>query len=359
MLKPNMTAYIKQYLDISEEEMQKNADLLLDTLFYRQQATAQHNPDHFATYQMRTPLLETLSTRPPREFSYPDGKSYAICLTHDIDDIYPTWIHSITSVAYSLGRLDLQNMAEYLFWKYRGKDSSPFLNLQDIMELEAKYGAKSSFYFLTCGSDHKRFRYDIADIEDRIRDIADSGWEVGLHGGYYTYNNIRKMLQEKKRLEEVLGKRVIGYRNHYLRFQVPLTWELLAEAGFKYDTTFGFNAQVGFRNGLCHPFKPYHLEKDQEIELWELPLHIMDCTLMELAPSSTEAWEIALELLQITAKYRGVLTLLWHNNSFHYPLRRGYDILYEKILEYGEQTNAWMTSGEEIWRWWESGSCFN
>lgn len=61
-----------------------------------------------------------------------------------------------------------------------------------------------------------------------------------------------KILKKKKRrLEEVLGKKVVGYRNHYLRFRVPDTWELLSKAGFKYDTTFGYSDCAGFRNGCA------------------------------------------------------------------------------------------------------------
>lgn len=280
-------------------------------------------------------------------------------MTHDVDDIYPTWIHNLLAAAHSLGRFDFQAINKYLCWRLRGKNSSPFLNFQEIMELEAKYGAKSSFYFLTCGRDHKRFRYNIEDIKKMIRNIADSGWEVGLHGGYYTYNNLQKIQQEKNKFEEVLGMQVVGYRNHYLRFQVPDSWELLAETGFKYDTTFGFNDQVGFRNGLYHPFRPFNPAREEEINILEIPLNIMDCALMELAASEEEAWEITSELINTAAEHHGVLTLLWHNNSFGYPPRRSYHKIFEKILEYGAQKNAWMTSGEEIWRWWKSESCFN
>lgn len=368
-----MMAYVRRYLDISEEDMFGNSELLLDTLFYRKQVAVQLSPGRkndriFMSYarifdvdsrQVRTPLYKALSCKPSRTFQYPGGKTFAICLTHDVDEIYPTWLHNLLAAAYGLRRHDFQEMRKYLSWRCRGKNSSPFLNFHDIMELEAKYGAKSTFYILTSGSDHIRFRYNVEDIGGMIRDIADSGWEIGLHGGYYTFNSLQKIQDEKNKLEEMLGKQIFGYRNHYLRFLVPETWELLAQAGFKYDTTFGFNDEVGFRNGLCHPFRPFNPARGQDVDILELPLNIMDCALMELAASEKDAWEITIELIDTAAEHHGVLTLLWHNNSFDYPPRRGCQHLYEKILEYGVQKNAWMTSGEEIWRWWKSGSCFN
>jgi len=44
--------------------------------------------------------------------------------------------------------------------------------------------------------------------------------------------------------KKVLGKKAIGYRNHFLKFKVPDTWTLLEKAGFKYDTTFGYAMQI-------------------------------------------------------------------------------------------------------------------
>jgi hypothetical protein len=57
----------------------------------------------------------------------------------------------------------------------------------------------------------------------------------------------------------VLKKEVFGYRNYYLRFKTPETWELLAEVGFSYDSTFGYHGYAGFRNGMYYPFSPYNL----------------------------------------------------------------------------------------------------
>ena len=112
-----------------------------------------------------------------------------------------------------------------------------------------KYNAKSSFYFLAAERDVKRFRYNLESLGDAIGLIADRGWEVGLHGSYYAYDDLQEIKSEKDKLERLLGKKVTGCRNHYLRFKVPDTWELLAKAGFKYDTTFGYDDMVGFRNG--------------------------------------------------------------------------------------------------------------
>ena len=174
-----------------------------------------------------------------------------------------------------------------------------------------------------------------------------------MHGGYYAYKELNEITAEKRRLENVSGKECIGYRNHYLRFLVPETWEYLAKAGFKYDTTLGFNDAVGFRNGMCHPFKPFNLNSQKTIDILEIPLVIMDSALLTYATSSPEqAWKVARDMVDITEKLGGVLTVLWHNTAFARPDRKEWRKIYEKILVYGTEKNAWITSGEEIFNWW-------
>jgi peptidoglycan/xylan/chitin deacetylase (PgdA/CDA1 family) len=220
------------------------------------------------------------------------------------------------------------------------------------MDLEKKYCAKSTFYMMTTERDPRRFRYDIEDIADEVRFIAGSGWEIGLHGGYYSCHDLDAIKREKSRLERVLEKEVIGYRNHYLRFHVPDTWDILEKCNFKYDTTYGYTNMVGFRNGMCHPFRPYHQQRRQWMDIYELPLNVMESAMFDFAKPH-EAWEIIKRLLEKVELNKGVITILWHNNVFSCPYREHWGAIYEKILQYGRERNAWMTSGEEIWRWWK------
>jgi hypothetical protein len=71
------------------------------------------------------------------------------------------------------------------------KDNSqnPYWNFKKILELEGRYGAKSSFYFKATSKDSRDWKYDIADLRDELGYLTDMGWEVGLHGGFYSYND--------------------------------------------------------------------------------------------------------------------------------------------------------------------------
>lgn len=308
----------------------------------------------YGTYQdILDPAVSKFLLQHGITYSYPDDKQFAVCLSHDVDEIYPPREHTILSSVTCLGDLDFSELKRQVFWKLRGKEKSPYRSFKKILDLEEKYGALSSFYFLATSSDIRRFRYDIEDLEDELRQITERGWEVGLHGGYYAYNDLEEILQEKRRLEQVAGHQVSGYRNHYLRFLVPDSWELLKRAGFRYDTTLGYNEMAGFRNGMCHPFRPYNLRTADEIDILEIPLAVMDSTLFDSARSSDEIWAEVTRIIDTVISCKGVLCVNWHSEIFNCPFKKTREIMYEKILQYCDSRNAWMTSGENICGWWE------
>ncbi len=282
---------------------------------------------------------------------YQDGKKFAVCLTHDVDVVYPPLAHRAFSSFHYLKRGDMGSLMKEALWRKGGKGCYDYRTFREIMRLEDRYDAKSSFYFLAAERNNQRLRkYNVEDLAGDLGCIIDSGREVGLHGGYYAYDDLETIKTEKRRLEKALGRSVCGYRNHYLRFQVPETWEYLSQAGFKYDTTLGYNNVPGFRNGMCHPFRPCIPGSGREVDIWEIPLAIMERALFDYAKTFDEAWAVARRLIDTTERNRGVITLLWHNEVFRAPFRAQWMALYDRILKYCQEKGAWMTSGEEISR---------
>jgi peptidoglycan/xylan/chitin deacetylase (PgdA/CDA1 family) len=198
-------------------------------------------------------------------------------------------------------------------------------------------------------------KYDPNHLTDELTVMIDKGYEVGLHGGYDTYNNIVEIKREKEQLEQIIGKRIIGYRNHFLRFKVPDTWLLLKNAGFEYDSTLGYSETVGFRNGMCHPFNPFDLYENKEINIVEIPPVIMDLTLLRhMKLDLQRGWDLCKRIIDTVESLNGVVTVIWHNESYNNAYRKNWEKIYSKILEYGYKKDAWMTSGKEICRWWQA-----
>jgi peptidoglycan/xylan/chitin deacetylase (PgdA/CDA1 family) len=280
---------------------------------------------------------------------YPEGKPFAIVLTHDIDQVYTSLSHKTFCALQNVQIGSLSGLTESIAQMRSRK--LPLWNFNEILALEEHYDAKSSFYFMAENRGEQDYSYQIEDCTQALGTIIDHGCEVGLHGGYNTCYNTDELKGKKAQLEKVLNKKVIGYRNHYLRFNVPETWENLHESGFLYDSTFGYADCIGFRNGMCHPFKPYNLHTEKSIEMLEIPLTIMDDTLFNyMKLDDKRAWEMTKRLIDTVKQYNGVLTLLWHNYNFF----KEKVSFYKKILHYCEEQNAWMTSGEQISIWWKN-----
>lgn len=281
------------------------------------------------------------------KIEYPEGKKFAVCLTHDIDIIHFTKKNILKGVGRSLLHCQIQDALKMPL--FLNDNFNPLWNFKSIMDLEEKYDAKSTFYFMALDKSNLDFNYKIYDLRDELRSIADNGWEIGLHGGHEAFNSLKELQNEKLRLENASGKEIIGYRGHFLRFNVPKTWELLKEAGFKYDATFGYADCIGFRNGMCHPFRPFNLKKNDYIDILEIPLTIMDRTLLDyMRLDFKRAYEVVKLLVDSVEKHNGVITILWHNTYMTGDGLR----MYKKILDYCLEKDAWMTSGASIEKWW-------
>ena len=338
------------------EKLKQNMDLW--DLFTRKE---EYNPlmldqyDRFPYYMSKhrnilEPEVSKFLMKNGLEVEYPEGKNFAVCLTHDIDAVYhyTSKLSIMYNAAKSLKYGQIKNALKIPFYN-TNKNWNHWWNFNDIMALEEKYDAKSSFYFLTLNKEDLDFNFKVEDLKHELRYIINKGWEVGLHGGHEAYNNLDEIKAKKQRLEKVLGKNVVGYRNHFLKFKVPDTWELLSKAGFEYDATFGYADCVGFRNGMCHPFKPFNLDTGKEIDIFEIPLTIMDCTLFDYMKLDMDgAWEVTKLLIDNVERYKGVITILWHNT---YMVGKNLKF-YEKILKYCYEKSAWMTSGDKIGKWW-------
>lgn len=273
----------------------------------------------------------------------PDGENFAVCLTHDVDRVKKTY-QAITHFL-------MDGRAYHLTSIF--STSNPYWTFDKIMEIEEKHNVRSTFFFLNESKRLNLFkpstykltlgRYNIHNqkIIEVIKKLNKDGWEIGVHGSYDSYQNKDLILREKNELEGILGKPVLGIRQHYLNLDIPNTWELQREVGFKYDSSFGFRNRIGFRGNKIRPFRPF------DDEFLEIPLTIMDGPLFKSSKGIYTAWRKCENLLKYIEKKKGLLTVLWHTDRFNdreYPNQMR---VYEKIIEESLKRNAWVTNCRE------------
>ena len=160
-----------------------------------------------------------------------------------------------------------------------------------------------------------------------MRDIHNRGHEIGLHPSYETYQNSEQTKAEFYKLRQVCDEEGIqqecwGGRQHYLRWQVPITWHNWNEAGLDYDSTLSYADHVGFRCGICYEFPVFDLEKVQVLPLRERPLAVMEGSVLGeqyMNLSGQGALGYILMLKERCQQFNGEFTLLWHNSSFEIP----------------------------------------
>jgi hypothetical protein len=210
-------------------------------------------------------------------------------------------------------------------------------------------------------------------MRDIARIIMGAGSELGVHGGYYRFNNAALYRESIEALERHFGVRPCGIRNHLLRFSGPETWRAQAEAGFAYDATYGWADRLGPRDGFALPFFPSVLRPLSSdlcspssvlrppssalstIDLLELPLTVMDTTLFRnLKLEGDEALQAAWKAVKDIADTGGLVTLLWHNNYFNEPEYWDWQMVYERLLAMLAPLKPWCATGTEINLWWRA-----
>jgi peptidoglycan/xylan/chitin deacetylase (PgdA/CDA1 family) len=283
---------------------------------------------------------------------WPDGTDFGVCLTHDVDRITKTRFHS---AYYFLKDRKLSHI-HHSHW-----DKDPYWNIDTIMQLEAEHGIRSTFFFL---NEQDLFKdrparslfkpmewklyyssYRLTDpmVKDTIRQLDKQSWEIALHGSYMSCDHKDLLCKEKEILESVLGKRIIGVRQHYLRLEVPTTWLYQRELGFKYDSSFGAPGLVEAHENWIRPFRP--IGEDFLV----IPVTIMDGYLFRECRSMALAWQKCLMLLEWARKNHGLVTLVWHSQYFNKQEFPGWSRIYDRLIQEAQKMNAWMGTAKEVY----------
>ncbi len=229
------------------------------------------------------------------------------------------------------------------------------------MDLEESLGVRSTFFFLNESSRWRLFnlesmmlfigRYRIHDerIQDAIRVLDEKGWEIGMHGSYYSYQEKSLLEKEKQALEAILGKTVYGSRQHYLNLNIPETWQYQSQLGLAYDSTLGYTRRVGFKWNMTQPFYPRNPATGKAIPILQIPLGIMDVPLMKLP----DPWEAALHLIDEANDKQAVLTLNWHQRVFNPWEFQAWQDIYIRIIQESLRREAWVVPLGRIANWWD------
>ena len=170
-------------------------------------------------------------------------------------------------------------------------------------------------------------------LQDKLKSLMQSGFQVGLHGSLKSALNFDQLKQEKEKLEEILGSQVTRTRQHWLNYHEQTTPEF-HERLFKFDSTIGWNDRMGFRSGFANKYRPYNFLTGKAYSYLITPLLIMDSHAYDYAKSE-QVFSKSIDLIEKAKSVSKVtsVSISWHQRvaSADYRWNKHYEELLNAI----------------------------
>jgi peptidoglycan/xylan/chitin deacetylase (PgdA/CDA1 family) len=263
-------------------------------------------------------------------------RNYQLFVSCDVDQPYDCTVENLKNLIRVgagdvLKRKNIKEFAKrvrrYIFNKFKIYKYDENYTFDWYMDMCEKAGTKAAFYFIPTSIEKQNGCYELQDkkIQNLIKYIDSRGHEIGVHGSYQTYQDKDKTKLQKNMLDNILkslglSQKVVGNRQHYLRWDSSITPMVLEYAGFEYDTTGSYANRPGFRYGVCYEFSMFDILNRKKLSLKQRPLIVMECTIIDDMYMglgySEEALQVMKDLKQKCFKYNGNFSLLWHNSHF-------------------------------------------
>ena len=282
-------------------------------------------------------LLEALKEKFP-DYEY-KKRSYEFISTVDIDNAYA---YKYKSLVRTVGGF-LNDLFQFKFLELWNRfavvfklKKDPFDTFDEIISLKNEYNVRTIFFFLI--GDYTTFDTNVSSSKNKyrllIKDMVDYA-RVGLHPSYFTMKNMGTLKKEKERLEGITNMPILRSRQHYLRFNLPETYQHLIDLEILEDYSMGYASNVGFRASTCTPFYFYDLDFEIQTPLKIFPFALMDTTLndyMKLTPR--QSLGRIRDLKNEVKAVNGTFITLFHNESLSNYLRwKGWRRLYESMIK--------------------------
>lgn len=222
----------------------------------------------------------------------------------------------------------------------RGKRKDPFDSFSFQFDLQKEFKLRP-IYFVLCGeydTNDKNISIRKEAFQSLIKTLGDYA-DVGIHPSFSSFLDIDKMRTEIENLSEVLHRPLTKSRQHFLRMNLPRSYQTLIDLDISDDYTMGYASQAGFRAGIADTFFFYDLENDMVTPLRVHPFALMDGTLRDYLNLDVDSsLALAQQLVDEVKAVGGTFIYLTHNETLGGEKRwLGWPEMYRKLLEYIHQ----------------------
>ena len=278
-----------------------------------------------AAERLREAVVASADRRPTAFLTpWPDGKRWAAAITHDLDvvDLWP--VFTALRMAELARKGQGRRMARTAWSAITAIGRNPVQRaLRALLDTERERGIVSS-WFVLCGTPSFRtmragdltYHAEGRGATAALRALQDRGCEINLHGSFATSDDHALFAEQRRRLAGLTQSPVLGVRQHFLRMRPAQTMLGMAEAGFRYDTTWGFPDRNGFRLGVGDVVPAWDGAGERALELQEAPVIWMDRALSKYAGvEDPDAWITeGIALADACRATEGLWVGVWHPN---------------------------------------------
>ena len=252
-------------------------------------------------------------------------------------DIDVAWAYKNRPLWRKLGAFKYGRIGERIAVLF-GLKKDPYDTYSKIVEISAKLNRIICFAPV---GDYGKMDKNISHKNENYRSLLrglNSDGGMGLHPSYASYMDVDKIQEEKERIEEILGHKMEKSRFHFLRLDIPESYRLMIELGFKKDYSMGYADSPGFRAGTSFPFYFFDLETNEKKDYLIFPFAYLDNSYKDYVKIDIdEAIEDAADLMNQVKSVGGLFMCVWHNHSISDKGEwKGWYELLKKTVEWGK-----------------------
>jgi peptidoglycan/xylan/chitin deacetylase (PgdA/CDA1 family) len=312
--------------------------------------------------ELRRAALAVAGRRPIRLLTpWPNGHRWAAALTHDLDVVEWWGLFPLLRMA-ELGRRGAWRLSARVAQAARrsiGRDPVG-RGVHSLLQLEAHHGIAAT-WFVICAQPTLRslvagdstYHPDSAAAHRILDAVTHAGHEIGLHGSFVTGESAERLAGQRRTLDRLAGRPIVGVRQHFLRMRPGVAQRNMVDAGFEYDATWGFADRNGFRLGVADVVPAWDAHSAIPLPLDLLPLVWMDRALSKYAgvEDATRWVADALELVRECRAVEGVWVGLWHPNTTEALGFPGAEPAFVKLLQTLSADRPYFATAKKIVEW--------
>ena len=267
-------------------------------------------------------------------------RKYSFINTIDIDNAYAYLnkglIRTIGGYSKSLLELDFKGLKQRSN-VLLSREKDPYDTYDFLKEIQQRYNLNTIYFFLLAdyGFNDKNISPFNKNFKNLIKDISDYA-DTGIHPSFNSNDIIDILEIEKNRLEDITKQETNKSRQHFLKINLPKTYQNLVELDIKEDYSMGYADQIGFRASSSNPFYFYNLDTETQTQLKIIPFCVMEATLkyyLKLTP--IQALDQTKSIIEKVKNVNGSFVSLWHNETLsNQGVWTGWKMVYESMIKH-------------------------